>query len=78
MQLEIHQAKGRLSAMIAAARGGSDVIIVRDGVPLVRLAPVVRRPFRIGILAGKVPPGGPDFLEPMHDAEQTDWETGAP
>jgi antitoxin (DNA-binding transcriptional repressor) of toxin-antitoxin stability system len=78
MQVEFHRAKRTLSALIAAACAGDDVTIARDGVPLVRLVPVVRRPFRIGILAGKVPPGGPDFLEPMPERERADWETGAP
>jgi antitoxin (DNA-binding transcriptional repressor) of toxin-antitoxin stability system len=41
MQVEIHRAKRRLSALIAAACAGDDVIIARDGVPLVRLVPVV-------------------------------------
>ncbi|NJN85214.1 MAG: exosortase-associated EpsI family protein [Leptolyngbyaceae cyanobacterium SL_7_1] len=37
------------------------VVIAKGDKPLVRLAPVAQSGFRIGILAGLVPAGGPDF-----------------
>jgi prevent-host-death family protein len=75
VQVEVHEAKRRLSTLIEAARGGDEIVIAQDGVPLVRLVPVARRPFRIGILSGIVPSGGPDFLEPMSKPERTNWES---
>jgi hypothetical protein len=50
------------------------VVIARGHEPLVRLVPIRPTGFRIGILAGAVPPGGPDFLEPLPEDEIDAWE----
>lgn len=39
VQVELDAAARKLSALIAAAERGDDVVIVRDGVPAVRLVP---------------------------------------
>ena len=73
MQMNIAEAKARLSELIAAAEKGEDVVIARGGQPVVRIVPVAHRPFLIGMLDGR---GGtlPDFLEPMSEEELRLWE----
>ncbi len=49
MQVDVHQAKARLSELLTAAEAGDDVVIARDGAPVARLVPVtaasaIRRP----------------------------------
>ena len=52
----MHDAKTRLSELVAAAEGGEEVIIARDGAPAVRLVAVaVEHPaVRLGVLAGEI------------------------
>ena len=58
----IHQAKTHLSKLLARAEAGDEVIIARDGRPLVKLVPVTTpKGDRVaGRLAGRVVMG-PDF-----------------
>jgi prevent-host-death family protein len=66
MKVNMHQAKTRLSELVAAAEAGEEVVIARDGVPAVRLLPVriEHPPVRLGILAGQVEVGE-DFDDPL-------------
>lgn len=41
MRLNILEAKNRLSELVRAARAGKDVVIAKNGRPMVRLVPVV-------------------------------------
>lgn len=40
MQVNVHQAKTRLSELLVAAEAGEEVVIARNGTPIVRLVPV--------------------------------------
>ena len=54
--VNIYEAKTRLSQLVDKAAGGEDVVVSRNGKPLVRLtrlAPKTRR-IRFGVLKGKV------------------------
>ena len=64
MQVNMHEAKTRLSELVSAAERGEEVIVARDGKPAVRLVPVieVHRPVRLGALAGQITLS-PDFDE---------------
>ena len=42
MQVNVHQAKTRLSELLVAAEAGEEVVIARNGAPVVRLVPVTR------------------------------------
>jgi len=60
VQVNIHEAKSRLSALVAAALRGDTVVIARSGVPAVRLVPytaseetVVARRSALGMWAGQ-------------------------
>ncbi|MDX6678174.1 MAG: hypothetical protein QOE31_2226 [Solirubrobacteraceae bacterium] len=62
----MHDAKTRLSELVAAAESGEEVIIARDGAPAVRLVAigVTYPPVRLGALAGQIEIRG-DFDEPL-------------
>ncbi|PWC65293.1 prevent-host-death protein [Azospirillum sp. TSH7] len=79
-QVTIHAAKTNLSKLIEAALRGEEVVIAKGSKPVVRLVPVSRGAFTIGLLKGKLGTG-PDFFEPMDDADLDGWEgeaSGAP
>ena len=64
MQMNVADAKAKLSELVAAAERGEEVIIARGGHPVVRL----------GALKGLVASGSvPDFLEPMSEDELEEW-----
>ncbi len=66
MQINMHDAKTKLSELVAAAEGGQEVIIARNGTPAVRLIPVVieHPPIHLGLLDGQIELG-PDFDAPL-------------
>lgn len=74
MQMNIAEAKAKLSELIAAAERGEEVVIARGGKPIVRLVSTHQKgpSFRIGIADGVVS-RVPDFLEPMADDEIALW-----
>lgn len=73
MLVNMHDAKSRLSKLIAAAEAGDDVVIARKGKPAVRLVPIQRTGFRFDTLAHLVD-AVPDFDEPMGEDELASWE----
>jgi prevent-host-death family protein len=74
MQMNVAEAKAKLSQLLAAVDAGEEVVIARDGVPAARLVPMTRNPVRLGILEGVVSPDTvPDFLQPMPDDELAEW-----
>lgn len=56
MHVNLHDAKSRLSELVAAAERGEDVIVARDGTPAVPLVciDVKSAPVRLGALAGEI------------------------
>ena len=74
-RVTIHVAKTHLSRLIEAALAGEDVVISRGSTPVVRLVPVVKQTFQIGLLAGQLGIG-PDFLAPLDEDELDLWEGG--
>jgi prevent-host-death family protein len=74
MQMNIAEAKAKLSELIAAAERGEEVLIARGGKPVVRVvaAGSSKPAFRIGIAEGDVA-NIPDFLEPMSEEEIALW-----
>ena len=72
VQVNVQEAKPRLSQILAAAESGEDVVIARDGTPVVRLVPVVApAPRELGFVGGSVPDA---FFEPLPDDELARWE----
>jgi prevent-host-death family protein len=74
MQMNVAEARAKLSQLLAAVDAGEEVVIARDGVPAARLVPVVRAGVRLGLLQGVVDPVTiPDFMEPMSEDELAEW-----
>ncbi len=68
----VHEAKTQLSRLLERVRGGEEIVIARNGVPVARLCPIGPTPRRVpGILSGKV---DDRFFEPLPDDEVEDWE----
>ncbi|GEO40555.1 prevent-host-death family protein [Skermanella aerolata] len=74
-QFTIHAAKTNLSKLIEAALRGEEVVIAKGSKPVVRLVPVVKGAFKVGLLKGKLGTG-PDFFEPMEEDDLDLWEGG--
>ena len=72
MVVNTHRAKSQLSKLIAAAEAGVDVVIARNGRPVVRLVPV-RPAFEFDRLQHLVS-SVPDFDEEMPEAELALWD----
>jgi prevent-host-death family protein len=70
MQVNMHDAKTRLSELVAAAEAGQEVIIARGGMPVARLVAVTPRhpPVRLGALSGQIEIGE-DFDAPLPEFE---------
>lgn len=74
MQMNVAEARAKLSMLLAAVDAGEAVIIARDGVPAARLIPVERPGVRLGLLQGVVAPESvPNFLEPMSVEDLAEW-----
>ncbi|MGP3699581.1 type II toxin-antitoxin system Phd/YefM family antitoxin [Rhodobacter sp. NSM] len=74
MQMNVAEARAKLSQLLAAVDAGEEVVIARDGVPAARLVPVARVGVRLGLLEGVVSPDTiPDFLQPMSEDELAEW-----
>ena len=74
-QVTIHAAKTNLSKLIEAALAGEEIVIARGSTPVVRLVPVARGGFKVGLLAGRLG-AGPDFFEPMDASDRDLWDGG--
>lgn len=72
VQLNVQEAKTRLSQLLAEAERGEDVVIARDGTPVARLVPVgPPHPRPVGFVPGTVPDA---FFEPLPESELELWE----
>lgn len=72
-QVTIHTAKTQLSRLIEAAMQGEDIVIAKGDRPMVRLTPIVKGRFQIGVL-GQALGSGPDFLAPATSDDLELWE----
>jgi prevent-host-death family protein len=64
--VNIYEAKTRLSQLVDKAASGEDVVLSRNGKPLVRITQLEgpRRPIKFGVLKGKLRIA-PDFDAPL-------------
>lgn len=72
----VHQAKTKLSKLLAAVEAGEEVVIVRDGKPVAKLVPI--SPLRKKRVAGRLKdrPGfgfSESFFDPLPDDELALW-----
>jgi prevent-host-death family protein len=75
--INIYDAKTRFSQLVDKAAAGEDVVISRNGKPLVRLTRLAEstRQVRFGLLAGKVKLAD-DFDAPLPDSVVAAFEGG--
>jgi prevent-host-death family protein len=73
--VNMHQAKSSLSRLVEKAMAGEEIIIARNGEPLVKLVPVLkeRKPRVPGRDKGKIWIA-PDCFDPMSEEELALWE----
>jgi prevent-host-death family protein len=80
-RVTIHAAKTHLSALVARAEAGEEIIIARGNTPVAKLvplhppAPVKRRTFGCLSHLGSV---GDEALDGWTEEELTEWEEGHP
>ncbi len=74
-QVNIHEAKTRLSQLIERVEAGEEVVIARAGLPVARLVPIAAKPQPrvLGPLAGKVP-APEEWNAPLPADLQDDFE----
>ena len=77
VQVNLYEAKTRLSQLVDQAAAGEEVIIARNGRPVAKLVPIQRQPVerKPGSLRGKIWMA-PDFDEP--DEEMIDLMYNGP
>ena len=72
-QVTIDHARTRLSRLIQAAMTGEESVIAKGDTPMVRLTPIVKGGFRMGLLGAALGPG-PDVLAPATEEDLAAWE----
>jgi prevent-host-death family protein len=75
--VNIYEAKTRLSQLVDKAAAGEDVVVSRNGKPLVRITRLEepKRKIKFGILKGKVKVA-PDFDAPLPEEIAATFEKG--
>jgi prevent-host-death family protein len=78
MQLNLYDAKTRLSELVEAASQGETIVIAKAGRALAKLGPVdvARRPVRLGLMKGKIRIGK-DFDAPLPEPVLREFEGDA-
>jgi prevent-host-death family protein len=72
--ITVHAAKTNLSQLLERAEAGEEIIIARGQVPVAKLVPIAKKPRRApGLYAGQITIG-PEFFEPLPEAELRLWE----
>ena len=71
IQVNVQEAKTRLSQILAQVEQGEDVVIARDGAPIARLVLIGDPPPRpVGFVSGTLSDA---FFEPLPDHELERW-----
>lgn len=67
-QVNMYEAKTHFSRLVAEALSGEEIVVARDGVPLIRLVPILppEKPSLLGLMKGQIRIGA-DFEEPLED-----------
>ena len=74
MTIDVRELASRLEELLSMAAAGTEIIVTRDSVPVVRLSPLARRPERIpGLHPGAMQPTE-DFDAPLPE----EFWTGTP
>jgi prevent-host-death family protein len=77
MQVNVHEAKTRLSQLLELVEQGETVTIARHGTPVAELVAARRSGFPFGIARhDPIVPPGDEWWQPMTDEEAEDWIDG--
>ena len=72
--VNMHEAKTHLSRLIAQVEAGEEVVIARNGTPVVRLTPVQQQgPRQPGSWKGRISIDD-SFFDPLPEDELAAWE----
>jgi antitoxin (DNA-binding transcriptional repressor) of toxin-antitoxin stability system len=80
MQVTIGAAQSQLSELIEAAKAGEEVVLADGETPVAKIVALQepqKRPFKFGLLEGKLAPPPPDFFDPLDEEEQALWDGDA-
>lgn len=78
MQVNIYEAKTRLSELVEQASRGETIVIAKAGTPLAKLVPLhetPRQPIKFGTMKGEFVEAA-DFDAPLSDDELDLWDGG--
>lgn len=68
--VNVHQAKTRLSSLLARVAQGEEIIIARAGKPVARLVPLAPVPRPLGFVEASI---DASFFDPLPDDELAAW-----
>ncbi len=74
-QVNVHEAKTRLSQLLAEVERGGEVIVARNGKPVAKLVPFpapAKKRLRLGTWKGRIWMS-PDFDAPLSEEELKEW-----
>ena len=75
-QVNVHEAKTKLSQLLAEVEGGREIVVARNGKPVAKLVPFPtegnKKGFRLGTLKGQIWMSS-DFDAPLSDEELKAW-----
>ncbi len=74
-QVNVHEAKTRLSQLLAEVERGREVIVARNGKPVAKLVPFpapAKKRLRLGTWKGRIWMS-PDFDAPLSEEELKEW-----
>jgi prevent-host-death family protein len=75
-QVNMHEAKSRLSQLVAEVEGGGEVVLARAGVPVARIVPYAAEPLperKFGAMKGRARVDD-SFFDPLPPEEMQYWE----
>ena len=77
MQVNVHEAKTRLSHLLELVEQGETVTIARHGKPIAQIVAIQKQGLPMGSAANHpIVPTGDDWWQPMTDSEAEDWIEG--
>ena len=74
-QVNVHEAKTRLSQLLADVEGGQEIVVTRNGTPVAKLVPFPKPAparLRVDTWKGKIQVS-PDFDAPLSEQDLKDW-----
>ena len=72
-QVNVHEAKTKLSQLLAEVEGGREIIVARNGTPVAKLVPIpAKKRLRLGMWKGQIWMSD-DFDAPLSPEELKAW-----